>query len=219
MDSSSSLRTEPVRSTSVRRSVFMIVVMAVVFIGAGYVFVGCDTPVSGPTDDAMVRQDAGAGFGSMALSNAISQSDLNKQLAAVRNLTASFHDFDAGTDAGWFIPLSGCVVHPFDASIGNMGYHFGNPAYLADGIEELDILRPQVLMYEPQKNGKFHLTGVEYVILYDIHPSDAEPPVLFGQQFNQNPVLELWALHVWIWRHNPNGMFHDWNPNISCEFD
>lgn len=28
---------------------------------------------------------------------------------------------------------------------------------------------------------------------------------------------EEWLLHVWVWKHNPNGMFEDWNPNVSCE--
>jgi hypothetical protein len=42
--------------------------------------------------------------------------------------------------------------------------------------------------------------------------------VLFRQAFHQNDEAELWALHVWLWKHNPSGLFADWNPNVSCEF-
>jgi hypothetical protein len=23
-------------------------------------------------------------------------------------------------------------------------------------------------------------------------------------------------LHVWVWDHNPSGMFTQWNPTVSC---
>lgn len=23
-------------------------------------------------------------------------------------------------------------------------------------------------------------------------------------------------LHVWLWRDNPNGLFVNWNPNVTC---
>jgi len=23
-------------------------------------------------------------------------------------------------------------------------------------------------------------------------------------------------LHVWLWKHNPAGMFAEWNPGLSC---
>jgi hypothetical protein len=43
---------------------------------------------------------------------------------------------------------------------------------------------------------------------------------LFGQRFHWNEfaVGGIWALHVWLWRHNPAGLFADWNPNVSCQF-
>jgi hypothetical protein len=28
----------------------------------------------------------------------------------------------------------------------------------------------------------------------------------------------IWALHVWLWKHNPSGMFADWNPNVTCKY-
>ncbi len=48
------------------------------------------------------------------------------------------------------------------------------------------------------------------------------PPALLGQVFHYTPspnrygIPAFHALHVWAWRDNPNGMFADWNPRVSC---
>jgi hypothetical protein len=26
----------------------------------------------------------------------------------------------------------------------------------------------------------------------------------------------VYALHVWVWRHNPEGLFAETNPRVSC---
>ena len=23
-------------------------------------------------------------------------------------------------------------------------------------------------------------------------------------------------LHVWLWKHNPSGLFAEWNPSVTC---
>jgi hypothetical protein len=30
------------------------------------------------------------------------------------------------------------------------------------------------------------------------------------------PAVGFYIQHVWVWRHNPAGMFVDWNPELSC---
>jgi hypothetical protein len=42
------------------------------------------------------------------------------------------------------------------------------------------------------------------------------PPRLGDQTFGNDPFGN-YALHVWVWRHNPHGMYADFNPNVSCE--
>lgn len=27
----------------------------------------------------------------------------------------------------------------------------------------------------------------------------------------------LFGLHMWVWRHSPDGVFSFWNTNVSCE--
>lgn len=77
-------------------------------------------------------------------------------------------------------------------------------------------LEPQVLLYNQNENEEWEFLGVKYIVPFAIHPADAEPPMLFNQQFHQNPDLEIWALHLWTEKENPNGIFYDWNPNVSC---
>lgn len=138
--------------------------------------------------------------------------DLNQDLAALRALTARFHDVERAKAAGWDVLVPDCRDNP---PVGGMGWHYLNPAYI--GLD-LDVLEPQVLIYEPQRNGQMRFVGAEYLIPFDLLPSEAEPPVLMGQAFEQNFGDNVWMLHVWVGRHNPDGMFATWNPNVSCQY-
>jgi hypothetical protein len=139
--------------------------------------------------------------------NLAAHAGINQELAAVRRATASFHNFDKATAAGYGVQLTDCLEQLPD---GAQGYHFGNPA-LIDGTASL--LEPEILQYEPQAGGRLRLVGVEYIVPLNF----PQPPPLLGQQFHANEAAGLWALHVWAWRHNPSGMFEDWNPKVSCE--
>jgi len=37
-----------------------------------------------------------------------------------------------------------------------------------------------------------------------------------GQSFRRNEEFGVWALHVWLYRENPTGIFSEWNPRVSC---
>jgi hypothetical protein len=131
---------------------------------------------------------------------------VNRDIAALRAATAAFHRIDVAHAAGFdaqFPP--GC----FESDAGAMGFHFLNEA----NVGTLSVTRPQLVMYEPQANGSMLLVGVEYIM--PGLPTDT-PPRLFGRDFAYNAVFEVWVLHVWAWRHNPAGMFADWNPTVSC---
>jgi hypothetical protein len=65
---------------------------------------------------------------------------------------------------------------------------------------------------------------VEYVVLAEAWDASHEtPPSLTGQVFqyvgapNRYRSPAFYELHVWAWKQNPNGMFADWNPKVSCE--
>lgn len=137
---------------------------------------------------------------------------VNKDLATLRRVTAPFHDFAKASAAGWSTKITACMTDPGGA--GGMGFHYGNTD-LIDGTVSVD--EPELLLYEPQKNGRLRLVAVEYIIPYTAHGREEAPPVLFGQKFKQNDVFQLWGLHAWVWKHNPSGMFADWNPNVNCD--
>jgi hypothetical protein len=122
-----------------------------------------------------------------------------------------------------------------------MGIHSGNPALINN--QELDPENPEVLLYLPTGNG-YRLVGVEWILPVLLRNKtsgavapwflstpwdDAEyevvtpTPQLFGHTF-QGPMPGHvagmpwhWDLHAWVWANNPNGMFEQWNPAISCQ--
>jgi hypothetical protein len=141
------------------------------------------------------------------------------QVAQLRRLVASFHDFDTAVRAGWSAPITPCLVAadlPSQPGVGAMGLHYGNLDYIQDG-GVVDLLQPELLLYEPEKNGKLRFVGVEYIVPFADHPATAAPPTLLGQPFAQVPEFGVWGLHIWVGRENRSGIFMPWNPKVSCE--
>lgn len=144
-----------------------------------------------------------------AVALAQGQSDV----AQVRAATAGFHQLERAQAAGYgLVPgLDHCFENP---GVGAMGYHYINTGLLDTA---LDPLQPEALVYVPQPQGKLQLGAVEYVV--PIEPWDAantEYPELFGETFLRNDDLGIYALHVWLFKHNPAGIFAAWNPEVSC---
>jgi hypothetical protein len=137
--------------------------------------------------------------------------DAARDLAGLRELTARFHRFDAAAEAGWGTQITNCFE---DAQLGGMGFHYGNTALIDGSVDELE---PELLLYEPQKNGKLRFVAVEYIVPFTAWTA-AQPPMLFGQSFHRNEAFGLWVLHVWHERENPRGIFTDWNPKVSCRY-
>ena len=130
-------------------------------------------------------------------------------VAQVRRATAALHEFAAARSAGYTEQYpAGCA----QSSAGAQGFHYLNPG-LVDATVEL--LRPELVMYEPQRDGSLQLIGVDYVVPFDAWTA-SEPPTLLGMPFMRNEPLGVWALHIWAWRPNPSGMFAMWNPQASC---
>lgn len=146
-------------------------------------------------------------------------------LAAARAATAAFHDPAAALAAG-YLPTKDCVAEP---GLGTMGQHWVNPK-LVGKPSDLSVTRPQALLYVPTGEG-LRLVAVEYLVFAPgeelaADPTQVDPngPALFGQHFNgpmvgHSPTMPVhWDLHVWLWAHNPAGVFAQFNPSaaISC---
>ena len=170
----------------------------------------CSEPI--PTDTTAHLQPQASASRTPGTSGPNEASSVPKELAALRRVTARFHRFETATAAGWSAQITPCMTDPGGA--GGMGFHYGNIS-LFNGTVQVD--KPELLLYEPEKNGRLRLVAVEYIIPYTFVPRSAAPPVLFGQQFKQNDTFQLWGLHAWVWNENPSGMFASWNPRVTCE--
>jgi hypothetical protein len=154
-----------------------------------------------------------------AQEGAFSNGRRSELVNTIRQATEQFRDVRAA--APDYVSVLGCVSGP---EAGAMGVHFVNPALLADDV--LDPRHPEALIYE-FKDGVARLVGVEFIVFADAwhqHHGPQDPPVLDNQQlthFVESPnrfgLPAHYEIHVWAWRDNPNGVFVDWNPRVSCE--
>jgi hypothetical protein len=157
---------------------------------------------------------------SLTAASALSSQD---DLASIRRATAPFHSVDAAVAAGYELGyvngagvriITGCIAHP---TLGAMGYHYFSKALIDDLV--IDVDRPEGLVYAPDLDGKLKLQAVEYVVpgANSNPPGVAQAPVLFGQDMViLVPSVGFYTRHVWLWGHNPSGMFAHWSPEVDC---
>lgn len=123
----------------------------------------------------------------------------------IRQATAQYHLLDKALADG-YEAVTPCIEVP---GVGGMGVHFLKPGLL-DAIT--DPAQPEVLVYMPNKAGKYRLVAAEFL-------STAEQaPVVDGIVFDAevDPGAYSFTLHAWVWKHNPAGMYSAFNPAIGC---
>ena len=166
-------------------------------------------------------------FSTGVLSQTNCDNECQQDLAEARRANAKYHRVEVALADG-YIADPVCVASP----AGGMGIHYVNPS-LVDDLD-LDITQPETLLYEPTKNGRLRLVGVEYfapVIVNGMPWFGPGPPPtgqfnsapsLFGQTFagpmpGHGPGMPWhYDLHVWLWKHNSSGMFAEFNPTVQC---
>jgi hypothetical protein len=162
---------------------------------------------------------------------------------SIRAATAEYADVAVAEAAGYMRdPTNMCVTAEMvgaPAAAGGMGIHFFSPALLGitnpqppvsggDGV--IDPGLPEILVYEPQMDGSMQLVAAEYLVFQDAWTAAGNTglPVLAGHEFFSmaddpaTPMDEAHGfaphheLHVWTGRDNPNGLFAEFNPNVTC---
>jgi hypothetical protein len=140
-------------------------------------------------------------------------------LERARAATRKFRDIRVARAAGYTETSGECAQDP---KYGGMGVHYANPDLIGDG--ELDVTKPEVLVYQPMPSGKLRLGAIEYFTAdadQDL-ATDPDRPYLFGLPFDgpmlgHEPGMPIhYDLHVWLYRHNPAGLFAAWNPRVHC---
>jgi hypothetical protein len=134
----------------------------------------------------------------------------SSELDTLRSATSPFNRLDAAVAAGYAAQVADCLVHEHH---GAMGYHHVNPKYVDANVE---ITKPEILLYERNAKGEYKLNGVEFIVPYRAWPRDSVAPVLLGQKLKHEDNLKIWYLHVWAWSDNPDGVFADFNPRVQC---
>jgi len=130
-------------------------------------------------------------------------------IPAVRAATLKYKDINAAI-GDQYVEFYVCTEQP---GVGTMGQHYVNLGLVGDPA--VDPLRPEVLVYAPTRAGGYRLVAVEYVTF-------AAGQTVLGQTMNAVPAGNRYGLdpffakHAWIWQGNPNGIFADWNPSITC---
>jgi hypothetical protein len=172
------------------------------------VIAACSSTEAAPVANTVIAAQDGHASHSAA-NNGELTAEQKQGVADVRKVTQQFHDFDAAKKAGYTVQYpAGCAESPDGAQ----AFHWLNEG-LVDG--KVELLKPELLMFEPQPNGTMQLIGVDYVV--PLTASATAPPLL-GVPFARNEPLGVWALHIWAWRPNPSGMFAAWNPKVSCKY-
>lgn len=165
-------------------------------------------------------------------------------LSEVRAATERFRDVQVAVAEGYIRDPSGmCATAEMEGRSpdeGAMGLHYFRPDLL--GITgppnprvsgtgtHTDFLRPAVLIYEPQADGSLELVAVENLVFINAWEGagNRQPPSFHGVSYDRmadDPATEIdeahgfephYDRHVWIYRENPDGVFAQFNPRVSC---
>lgn len=167
-----------------------------VIFAAAPLFVACsDTPIAPNQQPAMTAQFA-----------TLPTVDTDGAIATLQRVTARYHDLNVALNEGFQL-LHPCENRPDEGPVGAVYVNF---ARVLDGV--VDPETPDALIYEPTKNGRYRLVGVEFAVL----DAGQQPPTFLGATFQREEEFGVLALHAWVWRHNPEGLFAESNPNVSC---
>jgi hypothetical protein len=142
-----------------------------------------------------------------------------EDLSTARAATARFHQIEVAKAEGYGLLRDAAGIACIDNPAGVMGIHYVKGSLVGDG--SVDAATPELVVYQQLPNGELRLVANEYVVFYSLW-TGSSPPSLFGQQFkligtpNRYGLPAFYELHAWIWKHNPDGMFKDWNPRGAC---
>lgn len=167
----------------------------------------------------------------------------DEQLAEYRRATERFRDVKVAIAEGYIAP-PGDICDTAEMmgqpkELGAMGIHYFRPDLLGitaveprvDGNGTLtDYANPAILIYEPQADGSLELVAIENLVFVKSWlAKNREVPTLSGVHYNlmaDDPTTEIdeahhfephFDLHMWLYRENPNGLFAQYNPNVTCQ--
>ena len=124
------------------------------------------------------------------------------ELANARRATARYQDVQRALRDG-YVDIG--VVLP------NMGRHLLNEA-LVDAT--FDAERPEILVYMEDLGGRMKLVAVEYAVPLSLTTTPPEGFPGSADVWFADDRFQLWTLHAWVFRENPDGMFNPTNRRV-----
>ena len=171
-----------------------------------------------------VRLGAVASITVFGIGMANAEDAAKADMDALRQALAKYEDpYVAVRDL--YLSTVGCVHYDGSTMEGHlnypkgaMGVHFVNLTVQGPP----DPVKPNVLVYEPQADGKLKLVAAEWLVPL---AAAKERPTFFGQPF-QGPMegheplipqgFHHYDLHAWL-VDNPEGTFSPTNPAVNCD--
>jgi hypothetical protein len=105
-----------------------------------------------------------------------------------------------------------------------------NPRVSGAGVHT-DFRKPAILIYEPQADSSLKLVAVENLVFQAAWKASGRTaaPSFHGRPYEtmiDDPATAVdeahmftphYDRHVWLYRKNPNGVFAQFNPKVSCQ--
>ena len=131
-------------------------------------------------------------------------SQQRKLVNTLRDVTDDYRWLQNAIDDDY--ELASPCVEKADGS-GAMGFHYLKKDLLDDKTQ---ARKPEVLVYMPNDRGRMKLVAVEFL------STAKDRPEIAGLDFDNGPFPGSFALHAWVWKDNPDGMFAAYNPAHKC---
>jgi hypothetical protein len=183
-----------------------------------------------------------------ALTACSSQSN-EPSLDEVKALAGKYRDVNVAKAEGYTTDnkCTTAAMLGFPAELGDMGLHYvrrdllglpAKPGPPGSGRVHgtgtyTDFRKPAMLVYEPQPDGSLRLVAVENLVFASAWQAAGKkgPPTFRGQSYvllADKPETKVdeahgwephYELHLWLFRHNANGMYSEFNPGVSCRYN
>lgn len=194
----------------------------IVVAAAAVALAGCSSPGAGPTTPAPATPDSHTNEPAVS-------ADLGQKLSAAHAATARYATDLAAAEKDGYMIITGMMP--------GMGFHYLNPK-----IEGFDASKPAILVYLknqtsaqlvalewvfPQKPATPPLEGATYGSFAaachykdgTFKPTPAEKDCAATSPDSGSPFNfwhpDLVTMHVWLWYHNPAGLYHGTNPLVD----
>lgn len=137
---------------------------------------------------------------------------VREEIAISKKALKKYRDIDVALDEGFVGLVPGACVP-------NMGIHLVKPSRADDA--KLRIKKPEILVYEPLKDGSYKLVAAEWYV--PAEETDTTPK-LFNEKFqgphdnHDGSPGQHYDLHAWLFKKNPDGMFTPENKRVSCQY-